>query len=216
MTEPTKQGWTMKQIADELGVNKMRVYRTISRLNLKEAYKRGQTLYFDKAARKAVETAIQGGKTQVNTSQPKANQSQPTAHSTNSNPPANNELIKALSNRIEMQQNQIESLTRLLDQSQRLQLISEQRTQKIEKQVTDLQKQLSYAGNASAVATMPRPQTASENSDSNRQKMDPDYFDQAEKDAHQPQTEAGKPTIIQKPEKQDGGFFKHFWQKPLL
>ncbi len=48
----------MKQIADELGVNKMRVYRTISRLNLTEAFKRGQTLYFNQDAKDAIEQAI--------------------------------------------------------------------------------------------------------------------------------------------------------------
>lgn len=58
LSEQEKQGWTMKQIADELSVNKMRVYRTISRLGLTETFKKGQTLYFDQEAKNAVESAI--------------------------------------------------------------------------------------------------------------------------------------------------------------
>ena len=126
-----QQGWTMKQIADELGVNKMRVYRTISRLNLKEAYKKEQALYFDVTAKTAIENAIrQTGTTTSNQS------------ATGSQSSIANEFAESLNDRIKSQQDQIENLTKLLDQSQRLQLVAEKRTSEAEKKIGVLQKQM--------------------------------------------------------------------------
>ncbi|EEI20765.1 helix-turn-helix domain-containing protein [Lentilactobacillus hilgardii] len=202
LSEQEKQGWTMKQIADELSVNKMRVYRTISRLGLTEAFKKGQTLYFDQEAKNAVESAIR--------------QTEPANAKTASQPrqtnrsATENDLLESLNDRVKAQQTQIETLTRLLDQSQRLQLVAEQRTQRVEKQVTELQQQISTP---SAVATLTRAPQSNE-----RGQLDPDYFDkdQAEKQQVDNQGQSSKVKIIQKPEKEDGNFFKHFWQKPML
>lgn len=41
---------TTKQIADELGVSKQKVYRYIKRYNIKEAYQEHGTMYYDDAA----------------------------------------------------------------------------------------------------------------------------------------------------------------------
>ncbi|WP_235806092.1 helix-turn-helix domain-containing protein [Lentilactobacillus parafarraginis] len=197
-----EQGWTMKQIADELGVNKMRVYRTISRLNLTEAFKRGQTLYFNQDAKDAIEQAINP------TSQSQETTRRPTQARSVSQDYVDNGLLQSLNDRVKDQQTQITNLTRLLDQSQRLQLVAEQRSQKMEQQITTLQQQLAAP---SAVATL-----APENqANGERQQLDPDYFDKAHRDQN-PADSKDESTIIPKPEKQDGGFFKHFWQKPLL
>ncbi|WP_237745700.1 helix-turn-helix domain-containing protein [Lentilactobacillus farraginis] len=104
MSEQEKQGWTMKQIADDLGVNKMRIYRTISRLNLKEAYKKGQTLYFDQAAKDAVENAIRPNTSQSVRTNPQSRQTKTTDTSAN-------QLLVSLNDRVKAQQTQIETLT---------------------------------------------------------------------------------------------------------
>lgn len=205
LSEQEKQGWTMKQIADDLGVNKMRIYRTISRLNLKEAYKKGQTLYFDQAAKDAVENAIRPNTSQSVRTNPQSRQTKTTDTSAN-------QLLVSLNDRVKAQQTQIETLTRLLDQSQRLQLVAEQRTQKVEKQVADLQQQI---GSSTAVATLTKPSQIGERN------LDPDYFDKEQTEANNQAAnsqmgETPKVKLIPKPEKQAGGFFKHFWQKPLL
>lgn len=78
----------------------------------------------------------------------------------------------------------------------------------MEQQITTLQQQLAAP---SAVATL-----APENqANGERQQLDPDYFDKAHRDQN-PANSKDESAIIPKPEKQDGGFFKHFWQKPLL
>lgn len=212
-----QQGWTMKQIADELGVNKMRVYRTISRLNLKEAYKKGQALYFDVTAKTAIENAIrQTGTTTSNQS------------ATGSQSSIANEFAESLNDRIKSQQDQIENLTKLLDQSQRLQLVAEKRTSEAEKKIGVLQKQMALisAPNSGNLTTSSERSIDSADLDNeNHNYLDPDYFDKAqaaeangatgtatkEKNEQKKQTEG----IIPKPEK-NGSFFKHFWQKPLL
>ncbi|GAF35901.1 replication protein B [Lentilactobacillus farraginis DSM 18382 = JCM 14108] len=104
LSEQEKQGWTMKQIADDLGVNKMRIYRTISRLNLKEAYKKGQTLYFDQAAKDAVENAIRPNTSQSVRTNPQSRQTKTTDTSAN-------QLLVSLNDRVKAQQTQIETLT---------------------------------------------------------------------------------------------------------
>ncbi|MFD1126553.1 helix-turn-helix domain-containing protein [Lentilactobacillus raoultii] len=204
LSEQEKQGWTMRQIADELGVNKMRVYRTISRLNLSEAFKKGQTLYFDQTAKDAIENAIQ--KSVAPTSGQSIARRRETT--TSNQPSETTELLTSLNDRVKAQQTQIETLTRLLDQSQRLQLVAEQRTQKVEKQVSVLQEQIG----SPAVATLSK-------KSGERNGLDPDYFDkeQTSQPARTvPHHQETKVKIIQRPKKQAGGFFKGFWQKPML
>lgn len=118
-------GWTMKQIADELGVNKMKVYRTINRHEISESFKKGQALYYNEDARKQIEQFINENPTH-----------------TGNNKEVVEDFKESLNKQIKNQQEQIENLTKLLDQSQRLQLIAEQRSVNAEKKVIELQNKL--------------------------------------------------------------------------
>jgi len=49
---------TIKQIADELGMNKQRVYRFIQRNRIKEAYRDAQAMWYDDAAQARIAQEI--------------------------------------------------------------------------------------------------------------------------------------------------------------
>lgn len=55
-----KNGYSMKDIADLIGVSKMRVYRTITKNHYKERYKVGQTLYFDETVKNLLKKELKG------------------------------------------------------------------------------------------------------------------------------------------------------------
>lgn len=114
-----KKAYSMKEIADSIGVNKMKVYRSITSNHYKEQYKNGQTLYFSETVKKLVEKDL--------------TKETVTENRNKENSKSNGELIDALEERINSQQKQIEDLTRLLDQSQKLQLIAEKKVMTLEK-----------------------------------------------------------------------------------
>ncbi len=116
-----ENGYTMKQIADELGVNKMKVYRTITKNHIKEHHKNGQTLYFDEMGKNGIEDIIKNQTTKKN--QFKNN---------GVNKKNGENLIISLNDRIKSQKEQINNLTRLLDQSQQLQLMNVKKIEKLE------------------------------------------------------------------------------------
>ena len=49
---------TMKQIADELGMDKQRVYRYIKRNNIAEAYQEGGVMFYDEAAEMLIKSNL--------------------------------------------------------------------------------------------------------------------------------------------------------------
>lgn len=113
-----KKAYSMKEIADSIGVNKMKVYRSITNHHYKEQYKNGQTLYFSETVKKLIEKDLVEGTVTENRNK--------------NNSESNGELIDALEERINSQQQQIENLTRLLDQSQKLQLMAENKIKQLE------------------------------------------------------------------------------------
>ncbi|WP_237047517.1 helix-turn-helix domain-containing protein [Lentilactobacillus curieae] len=189
----------MKQIADDLGVNKMRVYRTISKNNISESFKKGQALYFDEKAKTTIENLIN----------PSSNRQLPTTNVSAS-------VLRSLNEEIASQQEQIERLTQLLDQSQKLQLLAQQRSVAAERKANQMETQLK--------------QIDAKEIDSNRLETAPTNDNQQRVSTNH---HYDKPTEVIMPNKsQDSlakrasksnedsdsndNFFKRFWEKPLL
>ncbi|WP_283679743.1 helix-turn-helix domain-containing protein [Lentilactobacillus sp. Marseille-Q4993] len=142
MPENSQFGWTMKEIADELGVNKMRVYRTITRNAISETGKKGQTLYYNDAAKEKIVSIIQSDEPdQEEPKAKKASRPKATAPSTQT-ANINSSIFSSLNEQISSQQEQIETLTRLLDQSQKLQMIAEKQSHASERKVAELESKI--------------------------------------------------------------------------
>lgn len=122
----------MKEIADLIGVSKMKVYRAITRNHYKEQYKVGQTLYFGETVKTLLEKEI---KEETVTED----------HNTEQK----DYLVEELKDRVQSQQDQIVKLTRLLDQSQQLQLMAENKIKQLENKTSDEQAE----NNSSEVGT---------------------------------------------------------------
>ena len=126
--------FTMSQISRKLNVSKSSVYRSISKLNLRETSTRGKAkLYNQEAFQK-----IQKDLSDLNSKQ----------FINNSN--NNSELIQELKTEVERwksetdkRNEQIDKLTQLLDQSQRLQLDVQNKLKKLESNATQSPKRRS-------------------------------------------------------------------------
>jgi len=114
-----KNGYSIKEIADLIGVSKMKVYRTITRNHYKEQYKVGQTLYFNETVKNLLEKELK----EVSVTE-------------DHNTEQKDYLVDELKDRVQSQQEQIVKLTRLLDQSQQLQLMAENKIKQLENKVT--------------------------------------------------------------------------------
>lgn len=117
-----KNGYSIKKIADLIGVSKMKVYRAITRNHYKEQYKVGQTLYFDETVKNLLEKELK----EVSVTE-------------DHNTEKKDYLVDELKDRVQSQQEQIVKLTRLLDQSQQLQLMADNKIKQLENQMTDEQ-----------------------------------------------------------------------------
>lgn len=114
-----KNGYSIKKIADLIGVSKMKVYRTITKNHYKEQYKVGQTLYFDETVKNLLEKELK----EVSVTE-------------DHNTEQKDYLIDELKDRVQSQQEQIVKLTRLLDQSQQLQFMAENKIKQLENKMT--------------------------------------------------------------------------------
>ena len=95
---------TIKQIADELGVPKQRVYRYIKSNHINETHQENGVMYYDDVA----ETAIKQAFSQNNTTSKEAHK----AHQNH----INDTVIDVLKNQLEVKDKQIEQLQRTVEQ----------------------------------------------------------------------------------------------------
>ncbi|MBS0948688.1 replication protein B [Levilactobacillus brevis] len=114
-----KNGYSIKEIADAIGVSKMKVYRTITKNHYKEQYKVGQTLYFDETVKTLLEKELK----ELTVTEDR-------------NKEQKDYLVNELKDRVQSQQEQIVKLTRLLDQSQQLQFMAENKIKQLENKMT--------------------------------------------------------------------------------
>lgn len=108
---------TIKQIADELGISKQRVYRYIKNNHINEAHQKNGVMYYNEVA----ETVIKSAFNKNNTS----NDVHQDSHQTTSTDVALKQfevIIDTLKKQIETKDAQINQLQQLLDQQQRLTL----------------------------------------------------------------------------------------------
>ena len=56
-------GKTLKQMAEELGVSKQRLYRFMKRENISESYQEGNTMYYDDTVEELIKSAFSSGET---------------------------------------------------------------------------------------------------------------------------------------------------------
>jgi hypothetical protein len=111
---------TIKQIADELGLDKQRVYRFIKKNHISELHQKSGILYYDEA----VESLIKSHFSKLNISSD--------VHQTTSNDAIIETLLKQaeiLQKELEIKNKQIENLTKALDQEQQLHLLAKQQIQ---------------------------------------------------------------------------------------
>lgn len=122
---------TIKQIADELQVDKQKVYRYIKSHHIneahREAHQKNNVKYYDEAAQTQIRKAFET----KSTSKRSTSKSTSKVHHEAVNE-ALNDTIKLLQNELAMKNQQIENLHTLLDQEQKLRLVAEEKVLKIE------------------------------------------------------------------------------------
>lgn len=114
---------TIKQIADELGLDKQRVYRFIKKNHISEVHQKSGILYYDET----VESLIKSHFSKLNISSE--------VHQTTSNDAVIETLLKQteiLQKELEIKNKQIDNLTKALDQEQQLHLLAKQQVQLLE------------------------------------------------------------------------------------
>lgn len=95
---------TIKQIADELGVPKQRVYRYIKSNHINEAHQENGVMYYDDVAEMAIKQAFSQNST-----------TSKETHETHQNH-INDTVIDVLRNQLEVKDKQIEQLQRTVEQ----------------------------------------------------------------------------------------------------
>jgi predicted DNA-binding transcriptional regulator YafY len=106
---------TTKQIADEMGVSKQKVYRYIKKNCICEAHQENGVMYYDETA----ETLIKQGFSE--------NEAHHEAHHEAHQNHINEAVIELLRNELQAKNEQIGKLQKLLDQEQQLRMVSEQK-----------------------------------------------------------------------------------------
>lgn len=116
---------TLKQIADELKIDKQQVYRFVQKNRINEARIDAKTKYYDEVAQDRIKSHFSNNK----------------SHQHDAVIDAILKQNEALMKQIEIKDNQIQDLHKLLDQEQKLNAMNQQKIQALEdKQKEDNQK----------------------------------------------------------------------------
>jgi hypothetical protein len=130
---------TIKEIADELQIDKQKVYRYIkaNHINeaLREAHQKNNVKYYDEAAQMKIKKAFAAKSTSHQT----ASKSTSKVHHESVNE-ALFDTIKMLQEELKKKNEQIENLHTLLDQEQKLRLVAEEKILKIEEKKEETKK----------------------------------------------------------------------------
>lgn len=137
---------TIKQIADEIGLDKQKVYRFIKKNHIDEAHQKSGVMYYDEA----VESLIKSHFSKITTSNE--------AHQTASNEVVIDVLMKQseiLKNELEIKNKQIDELNKrleenqkLLNQQQQLHAIAENKIKLLEQHDQHLSEQIKTQSNS--------------------------------------------------------------------
>lgn len=107
---------TLKQIADELGVDKQRVYRFVKKNHISEAHQSASTKLYDEAAQKLIFEAFSKDETHHEAHQKHINDA----------------VVDTLLKQLEEKDKQIEQLLKALDQAQQLHAVAESKIAQLE------------------------------------------------------------------------------------
>ncbi|MCP9334127.1 replication protein B [Lentilactobacillus hilgardii] len=108
-----KRTYTMKQIADSIGIDKTKVWRFIRDNNIREYSKNGRVLLFDEQQRVRIIKGV------------KSNDVHSMNERKNDSNLSDKELISVLKNELEQKNKEIDKFQKLLDQQQQLNLSSQ-------------------------------------------------------------------------------------------
>lgn len=108
--------WTLKQIADELGISKQKVYRYVKEHHINEARQSGQTKWYDDTAQAQI----------------KAHFLTTTASAEPHHEAHQDSVYDALLKQLEIKDSQIAELQRLLDQEQKLHAMAQAKIELLE------------------------------------------------------------------------------------
>lgn len=118
---------TIKQIADELKIDKQKVYRFIKKHCINEAHQKDGIMYYDEAVQKLIISHFIQNTTSSE------------AHQSTSNDAVNDAVLKqfeavieTLKIQLEAKDKQLEQMQKLLDQQQQLNLMDKQKVLQIE------------------------------------------------------------------------------------
>lgn len=106
---------TMKQIAEELHIDKQRVYRFIKKNRINEAYQKNGAKYYDEVAQKLIKQGFEKDE-----SHREAHQNRFKSASNEAADTVTEKLIEMLEKELEEKNQQIKELNKLLDQQQQL------------------------------------------------------------------------------------------------
>ena len=131
---------TIKQIADNLGLDKQKVYRYIKKNHINELHQNGQVMWFDDAVEICIKKAFSN---ETTSNEPHHEVVQTTSFDT-----VLLEQIKLLSKQLEEKDRQISNLQKLADQAQQLQAIAENKIKLLEQHNQHLSEQVVSRSNS--------------------------------------------------------------------
>lgn len=118
---------TLKEIADDLKVDKQQVYRCVKKNHIKEAYQLNQTKYYDESSQNYIKRVFYGKE----------------SHQRTTSEPNQEVVFETLLKQLEVKDKQIEELNEQLklahqiaDQEQKLRMVSEQKILALEEKET--------------------------------------------------------------------------------
>ena len=138
----SKMSKTIKQIADDLGVDKQKVYRFIQKNHIKEvhheAHQKNGVKYYDEAAQMLIKQGVSDKVTsnevhhEVHQNHIKSTSNEAAFEALLKQIDVLQEQIKIKDEEIKVKNQQIEQLHKILDQEQQLRMVSEQKILQIE------------------------------------------------------------------------------------
>jgi len=116
---------TIKQIADEIGIDKQKIYRYVKKNHINDVHQKNGVMYIDEV----IETIIY--------KEFNANDAHHDVHQNHINEAVDDVLIEILKKELDSKNEQILNMQKLLDQEQQLRMIVEQKNILLEEKIKD-------------------------------------------------------------------------------
>lgn len=116
---------TIKQIADEIGIDKQKIYRYIKKEHINDVHREAGVMYIDDALESIISKEFIENEVHHDVNQKHINEAE------------NDVLIEMLKKELDSKNEQILNMQKLLDQEQQLRMIIEQKNLLLEEKVDD-------------------------------------------------------------------------------